>query len=44
MPRKPKRVVCLRWDFEVDAQEKTGRFPFFMLEGGGEIRDEASWY
>ncbi len=27
------------WDFEVDAQEKTGRFPFFMLEGGGEVRD-----
>lgn len=27
------------WDFEADAQEKTGRFPFFMLEGGGEVRD-----
>ena len=27
------------WDFEDGAAEKTGRFPHFLLEGGGEVRD-----
>ncbi len=27
------------WDFEAGAGERTGRFPYFLLEGGGEVQD-----